>query len=95
MPKHRDRPNWGLTLSPEAVAAADEMADMRGWTRSRLVEHLITEEAFRLRLNPDELGRKLRKSRGLGKRKTLKEKQEELRQAREEAAAKPARKRPR
>ena len=67
--KSRNRPVITMTLSPEAVGAADEIAEARGWNRSQLVEHLIREEALRFRLDVRKLGDAERRKRRLPKKR--------------------------
>jgi hypothetical protein len=40
-----------ITLSYEAITGCDELADMRGMTRSAFIEWLIREESLRMRLD--------------------------------------------
>ena len=39
----RTRPMFTMTLSPEALARLDRLAERRGMTRSALVEYLVRE----------------------------------------------------
>jgi hypothetical protein len=65
--KNRERPIITMTLSPEAIGLADELALRRGMSRSQLVEFLVREEALRFQLSAPEAGRRERKKRGLPK----------------------------
>jgi hypothetical protein len=56
-----------VTLSPESVAVLDELALIRGLTRSSLLDFVLREEALRMRLDPFALGSRERKKRGIPK----------------------------
>ncbi len=63
----RKRPLWSLSMTPEAVAMADLLADARGLTRSTLIETLIRDEARRERLDPSAVETRVE---GIAKTKT-------------------------
>jgi hypothetical protein len=67
MPKYRDRPVVSVTLTPESIAILDELALVRGLTRSTMMDFILREEALRMRLDPFALGRRERKKRGMKK----------------------------
>jgi predicted transcriptional regulator len=40
-----------ITLSHEAIRGVDELADLRGMTRSAFIEWMIREESLRMRID--------------------------------------------
>jgi hypothetical protein len=73
----RDRPQVHLTLSPEAIAAIDEVALRWGRTRSQQVEEMARTAAFADGLDIKELGAREAKRRNkFGKLRALEGKYE-------------------
>jgi len=48
--QNRNKPMVNITLTPEAIEAADKLAKMKGLTRSTVIEELIRDEARRERI---------------------------------------------
>jgi hypothetical protein len=67
MASRRDRPLTGFTLSPECIAAIEELSLGRGMTKSALIEFLVREESMRMRLDLRSLGARERKKREMPK----------------------------